>query len=74
MKPQLAPNHLTMPVDWWTAFLKQAQAEGISLSEWVGECCRANLPPRERRKLSKFRNEPPVTLEPNLKRRRSNAE
>jgi hypothetical protein len=73
MKPQLAPNHLTLPVDWWTAFLKQAQVEGISLSEWVAECCRANLPPKERRKLSGFHTEQPEMAGPNLERRRSNA-
>lgn len=54
MNTKLANNTLKLPVDWWIAFLKQAQRQNISLSEWVGECCRAKLPPKERQKLSEF--------------------
>jgi hypothetical protein len=58
MSTTLAPNTLTLPVHWWIAFLEQAETEGLSLSEWVGECCRANLPAKERRKLLPFSTPP----------------
>jgi len=35
---------ITQPADWWAAFQLQAQAEGMTLSEWMGECCRVYLP------------------------------
>jgi hypothetical protein len=54
MNTELAVNNLRLPVDWWVAFLKEAESKDISLSEWVGECCRAKLPPKERQKLSEF--------------------
>jgi hypothetical protein len=54
MQTDTATSRLTLPVDWWNAFLAQSQAEGLSLSEWVGECCRANLAAKERRKLSEL--------------------
>ena len=54
MKTNLAVNSLKLPIDWWIAFLKQSEAKDISLSEWVGESCWANLPPKERKKLSAF--------------------
>jgi hypothetical protein len=56
MNIKLANNTLKLPVDWWIAFLRQAQAKEISLSEWVGECCRVQLPRNERRKLSRLPN------------------
>ena len=34
---------LTQPPDWWAAFEQAAQADGATLSEWIGSCCRANL-------------------------------
>ena len=33
-------RNITQPADWWVAFELQAKAEGLTLSEWVGECCR----------------------------------
>ena len=54
MKTKLAINTLKLPADWWIAFLKEAEARDISLSEWVGQCCREKLLPKERRKLSPF--------------------
>lgn len=45
-------KNITQPADWWAAFARQADADGQSLSEWVGDCCRANLPTAEQRKLS----------------------
>lgn len=35
---------ITQPPDWVTAWKQQANTEGVSLSEWIGECCNANLP------------------------------
>ena len=37
-------KNITQPADWWAAFEKQAKANSQSLSEWIGDCCRANLP------------------------------
>ena len=33
-------KNITQPADWWAAFELQANAEGLTLSEWIGECCR----------------------------------
>lgn len=46
------PKLLTQPADWWRAFSVQAQADGQSLSEWLGECGLANLPAKVQRSLS----------------------
>lgn len=37
-------KNITQPADWWDAFKKQAEAEGMTLSEWMGWACRAKLP------------------------------
>jgi len=37
-------RNLTEPGDWWQAFEAQAKADGQTLSEWAGDCMRANLP------------------------------
>jgi len=37
-------RNLTEPGDWWSAFEAQATADGHTLSEWAGDCMRANLP------------------------------
>ena len=37
-------KNLIQPVDWWAAFQAEAKREGVSLSEWLGDCGRANLP------------------------------
>lgn len=37
-------RNITQPADWWAAFEKQATADGMTLSEWVGECCYGYLP------------------------------
>ena len=34
---------ISNPAEWWAAFERQAKSEGMNLSEWVGECCRANV-------------------------------
>jgi hypothetical protein len=54
MKTELAINTLKLPVNWWIAFLNEAESKDISLSEWIGECCRARLPAEKRKKLSGF--------------------
>lgn len=33
----------TQPPDLAAAMKEQAKRDGLSLSEWVGDCCRANL-------------------------------
>jgi len=40
------------PPDWLAAFKRAAKREKLSLSEWMGNACRAALPERERAKLS----------------------
>jgi len=45
-------KNITQPADWWAAFEQQAQKQGLSLSEWAGDCMRANLPVKVNRKLS----------------------
>ena len=32
-------KNITQPADWWQAFESTAKEAGLSLSEWVGECC-----------------------------------
>mgnify|MGYP003653407462 CR=1 FL=1 len=36
-------KNITQPRDWWEAFGAQATQDGLTLSEWLGECARANL-------------------------------
>ena len=36
-------RNITQPPDWWREFELQAERDGVDLSGWVGECCRANL-------------------------------
>ena len=36
-------RNLTQPADWWAAFEAQAKAEGLTMSEWAGDCMRGNL-------------------------------
>ena len=45
-------KNITQPDDWWAAFVRQAQDEGLTLSEWMGECCIANLPKDRQQLLS----------------------
>jgi hypothetical protein len=57
-------RNLTQPADWWDAFAEQAAREGLTLSEWVGECCLAYLSAEVQQGLS---NRPPANR-PALKR------
>ena len=35
---------ISEPAEWWNAFIVQAKEDGApSLSEWMGDCCKANL-------------------------------
>lgn len=45
-------KNITQPPDWWAAFEAQAQAEGKTLAEWIGEACKAKLPAKVAKKLS----------------------
>jgi hypothetical protein len=46
-------KNITQPADWWQAFETTAKEAGVSLSEWVGECCVGKLPKALRDGLSK---------------------
>lgn len=37
-------KNVTQPPDWWAAFQAAAEKAGVSLSEWMGDTCRAALP------------------------------
>jgi len=43
---------ISEPSDWWHAFGAQAEAEGLSLSAWLGEAAKAKLPPNVAKKLT----------------------
>ncbi len=51
-KPQNATRkNITQPPQWWRAFQSQAEADGMNLSEWLGQCAIANLPVKVQRQL-----------------------
>jgi hypothetical protein len=54
-------KNITQPADWWAAFEAQANAEGVSLAEWLGECGKTNLPKDVAAELSErgVRGRPP---------------
>ena len=45
-------KHITQPTDWWEAFKAEADKQGVSLAEWLGEAGKAQLPNRIAAKLS----------------------
>jgi hypothetical protein len=45
-------KNITQPPDWWAAFESQAEKDGVSLSEWIGEACLDKLPNQLSQKLS----------------------
>ena len=45
-------NSLSQPADWWAAFKAAADAEEMTLSEWMADACLARLTPAVRAKLS----------------------
>ena len=45
-------KHITQPEDWWAAFKAEADKQGVSLAEWLGEAGKSRLPKRVSAKLS----------------------
>lgn len=45
-------RNISQPESWWSAFKAAADRADLSLSEWMGEQCRAALPKKEQAKLS----------------------
>lgn len=45
-------KNITQPADWWVAWKAAADAEGVSLSAWIGKQCNAGLAKRTVKKLS----------------------
>ena len=42
----------TQPADWWAAFRAEADNCGMTLSEWIGEAAKKQLPKDVRKSLS----------------------
>jgi len=42
---------ISQPVDWMEAFRAKAESEGMSLSAWIGESCKAQLSTRQQQQL-----------------------
>jgi hypothetical protein len=36
-------KNICQPTDWWEAFAANAQSEGLSMSEWLGNAGRAHM-------------------------------
>jgi len=45
-------KYIIAPSDWWHAFAVQAQASGLSLSAWLFEAAKRQLPPEVAEKLT----------------------
>ena len=45
-------RNITQPADWWPAWERQAAAEGLELSAWIGRQCAKRLPKAVRESLS----------------------
>ena len=65
---QSTNKRLTQPADWWAAFQRQAEQDGQSLSEWIGEAGKAQLPKHIRKSLSErpAAHRPKTNAEPRL--------
>ncbi len=46
------PTTMSQPADRKPAWTAQAEREGLTLSEWICQCCDANLPASAQRGLS----------------------
>ena len=57
-------KHITQPEDWWAAFKAEADKQGVSLAEWLGEAGKAQLPKLLAAKLSE---RPPANRPPKAK-------
>jgi len=47
-----AKKTISQPPDWWAAFQAEADKCELSLSAWIGFCCRNRLPAAKIAKLS----------------------
>ena len=36
-------KNICQPTDWWAAFAANAQAQGLTMSEWLGNAARAHM-------------------------------
>ena len=36
-------KNICQPTDWWAAFAAAAQAQGLTMSEWLGNAGRAHM-------------------------------
>ena len=44
-------KNITQPEEWWIAFEKAAEREGLTLSQWIGDRLVKSLPKTAQRKL-----------------------
>lgn len=44
-------KNIAEPAEWWKAFEAQAEKEGKTLSEWMGEQCLKSLPQKVQKSL-----------------------
>ncbi len=51
---------ITQPADWVEAFKVQAEKDGLSLSAWIGEKCKAGLPKQAQSKLTERQGVGPI--------------
>jgi hypothetical protein len=56
----------TQPADWWAAFRAEADNRGMTLSEWIGEAAKKQLPKDVRKSLSErtAAHRPKTTVQP----------
>ena len=45
-------KNITQPADWWAAFELACTEHGMTLSEWIGDCAKSQLPYDVRQALS----------------------
>ena len=59
-------KHITQPTDWWEAFKAEADNRGMTLSEWIGEAGKKQLPKEVRKQLSERpgAHRPKITVQP----------
>lgn len=49
---QVERKNVTQPKDWWLAFEAKATEDGVTLSQWIGEAAKKQLPAKVVRSLS----------------------
>lgn len=52
--PEVVRRPISLPSDWLTALAAQAEADGMSFSQWLCDCGRANLPESVAETLSEW--------------------